>query len=227
VLTDAAKGDHLGSVGGFYRDGGQMSGQLTRRDTLTAPQAAEICGVTSKTIHRWIKAGYFPGARKGPGRTSGYRIPRGEVEAFVEQTAERVRDQVEAGVQVAVQGQSQLPSHVARAVLATLLCSLLERPRGPVVLVVEEDPNIAKQVAVVLATVGLAAHVVSSSASAVATLAAVAPALVVLSLPGDGRRLEVLEQLGTPQLARVRVLVLADPVQCDELALRAAAMVER
>jgi excisionase family DNA binding protein len=202
-----------------------MSGQLNGQDTLTAPQAAEKCGVTSKTIHRWIKAGYFPGARKGPGRTSGYRIPRGEVEAFVEETAERVRDQVEAGVQAAVREQGQSLSRAAHAVLAKMMCSLLERLRGPVVLVVEEDPNIAKQVAAVLAAVGLVAHVVDSSASAMATLAAVAPALVVLSLPGDGRRLEVPELLGTPQLAQVRVLVLADPDDARVCDLRLSAAV--
>ena len=52
-------------------------------DMLTTTQAAEMCGVTDQTIRRWIRLGRFPGAWRGLGDTSPYRIPRADVEAFI------------------------------------------------------------------------------------------------------------------------------------------------
>jgi excisionase family DNA binding protein len=53
-------------------------------DVLKVPQVAEMCGVDPKTVRRWIEDGFFPGAKRGLGKTSPYRIPRHEVEAFIE-----------------------------------------------------------------------------------------------------------------------------------------------
>ena len=50
---------------------------------IKASEAARMCGVSSRTVRRWIKAGLFPGARRGLGKSSPYLIPRREVEAFV------------------------------------------------------------------------------------------------------------------------------------------------
>jgi excisionase family DNA binding protein len=53
---------------------------------LTSKQVAERVGVTSRTIHYWIKQGVFPNAFKinPDGQTSPYCIPETDVEKFEE-----------------------------------------------------------------------------------------------------------------------------------------------
>jgi predicted DNA-binding transcriptional regulator AlpA len=53
---------------------------------LTAPEVGKMLGVTSACVNRWLDAGEFPGAyRCNPNlKKSRWRIPRGDVELFVE-----------------------------------------------------------------------------------------------------------------------------------------------
>lgn len=46
-------------------------------------EVAEMYGVTVRTVARWIKDGFLPGAeKKGPTKTSPYRIPKSAIEHF-------------------------------------------------------------------------------------------------------------------------------------------------
>lgn len=64
-----------------------MSKQNT---TLTVREVAEILDVETRTIHRWIAKGYFPGAYKvGPARNSLFRIPQSTVDEFLEERKKR------------------------------------------------------------------------------------------------------------------------------------------
>jgi len=56
---------------------------------LSVTDVAEMCHVAPRTVRRWLKEGEFPGTRRGLGKTSPYRIPRDEVEAFI---ARRVKE---------------------------------------------------------------------------------------------------------------------------------------
>ena len=60
---------------------------------IKASEAARMCGVSSRTIRRWIKKGLFPGARRGLGKSSPYLIPRREVEAFVVQRVKELGEE--------------------------------------------------------------------------------------------------------------------------------------
>ncbi len=50
---------------------------------LRVSQVARMCGVSPRTVRRWVQAGFFPGTKRGLGRTSPYYIPREAVESFI------------------------------------------------------------------------------------------------------------------------------------------------
>lgn len=50
-----------------------------RVENVSIKQAAEMCQVSKATIRRWIDAEMFPGATRGLGMTSPWRIPKSEV----------------------------------------------------------------------------------------------------------------------------------------------------
>ncbi|HEC35368.1 MAG TPA: DNA-binding protein [Anaerolineae bacterium] len=62
---------------------GAMAAMTGNGDFLTASQVANMCGVSSRTVRRWVRAGFFPGTKRGLGKTSPYRIPREAVESFI------------------------------------------------------------------------------------------------------------------------------------------------
>ena len=101
---------------------------MSERETLTASQVAEMCGVTARTVNRWVRAGYFAGATRAPGRTSPYRIPKDEVDSFIAQMSERValhyRDRPVTGLQ----------EHLSQPDQRAVLAALAER-EGPTVIV--------------------------------------------------------------------------------------------
>jgi excisionase family DNA binding protein len=119
---------------------------MDQRESLTAREVATMCGVTSRTVNRWIKAGYFPGARKAPGRTSTYRIPKDEVTAFVDQMSEGISAQ-RRGEALKEIGLSTDPlAHPGQRAALTGLAELLQRletqQAGKLfALVVEDDPD--------------------------------------------------------------------------------------
>jgi len=54
-------------------------------DILTTTQVAKILGAAVVTIHLWIKSGEFPNAwQLRPRKNSKWRIPRSDVDAFIE-----------------------------------------------------------------------------------------------------------------------------------------------
>jgi excisionase family DNA binding protein len=53
------------------------------QEMLSTKEAARMCDVSDQTIRRWVKQGRFPGALRGLGHTSPFRIPRESVEAFI------------------------------------------------------------------------------------------------------------------------------------------------
>lgn len=55
---------------------------------LRVPEVAQLCGVSDQTVREWVRAGHFPGAIQGLGKTSPIKIPKGEVLAFI---AERLQ----------------------------------------------------------------------------------------------------------------------------------------
>jgi excisionase family DNA binding protein len=54
-----------------------------QRPTLTIAEAAQVCGVSTSTIRRYLRAGRFPGARQQPSRVPGrpgqWQIPTEDV----------------------------------------------------------------------------------------------------------------------------------------------------
>jgi len=59
-------------------------------DLLLTDEVAERYGVTTKTVRRWCKLGYLPGARKlAPDRRAPWVIPPEALEGFVPPSAGR------------------------------------------------------------------------------------------------------------------------------------------
>ena len=57
-------------------------------DTITTNQAAQMLGVSLRTVQMWIKKGVFPTAYKlhpGNPHNSAYRIPRADVDQVLRQ----------------------------------------------------------------------------------------------------------------------------------------------
>lgn len=50
---------------------------------LSVRQVAERCGVSAKTVRRWLAKGKFPRAKKGWGQTHPWRIPESDVLALL------------------------------------------------------------------------------------------------------------------------------------------------
>jgi transposase len=54
-----------------------------QRPTVTIAEAAQVCGVSTSTIRRYLRAGRFPGARQEPSRVPGqprqWRIPTRDI----------------------------------------------------------------------------------------------------------------------------------------------------
>jgi predicted DNA-binding transcriptional regulator AlpA len=55
-------------------------------DLLTSAQVAKMLDVTPTTVSIWAGQGYFPNAyRINPRTQSAWRIPKGDVDAFIEE----------------------------------------------------------------------------------------------------------------------------------------------
>jgi len=211
---------------------------MNKRDFLTTSQVAEICGVTSRTAQRWIKAGYFPNAWKAPGKTTSYHVPREEVEAFINRMSQELRAQWSEGEEQEEQGeqgeqdeekeaapaeeQQELTDH--RAVLAALaetLQRLEERRTGSsLALIVEDDPDAGEIFEFTLKEAGFATSLVKSGEEALKYLRSIVPNLVVLDLHlPDISGTEVLQRMrASDQLAQVPVIVAtAHPDMAEEI----------
>ena len=64
--------------------------------TLSAREAAQRLGVTSRTIIKWINRGSFPNAYKlnPDALRSAYRIPFPDIEAFEEKRSTQLKNEV-------------------------------------------------------------------------------------------------------------------------------------
>ena len=181
---------------------------------LSATQVARMCGVTSRTVQRWIKFGYFPGAWKGPGKTSLYHIPQSEVEAFIAQMSE----------QVIPDGAAQFDQPVLMA-LHEVLQRLEESQTGSrMTLIVEADVNAGSAFEFALKAAGFGTFLVRSGEEAISLLAAMVPDILILGhdpadTSGGVSAAEVLRHVrSNPQLAGLPVIVTtADPEPPDEI----------
>ena len=188
---------------------------MSKKKTLTATQVAKTCGVTSRTVQRWIHAGHFPGARKEPGKTSPYHIPRDEVEAFVKRLSQEMEEQqaLAEGDPDIAQLVKQLGQPAQRAV-ATAMMEVLqqtEAPRKgtPFALIVEDDPDAGYIFEATLKAGGFATDVVGSSDAALKRLESMVPDVLVLDLHlPDAPGTEVLRHIrANPQLAQVPIII--------------------
>jgi excisionase family DNA binding protein len=160
---------------------------------LTIPQVAELCGVAPRTVNRWIKAGHFPGARKGMGRTSPYHIPRTDVEAFLAQ-----QDADAAQVPEEAAGTAQDPA-----------LKTGERATQRIALIVEDDVDARAIFELTLQSAGFVTSAVETGQDAVSWLKSMAPNLVILDLQlPDITGVEVLHYIrSTLQLTDLPVIV--------------------
>lgn len=63
---------------------------------LTVEQLSTELQVHPETIRQWIKAGRFPTAYRLPAKRSGWRIPRGDVDALKNELRRQPRQDDEA-----------------------------------------------------------------------------------------------------------------------------------
>jgi len=193
---------------------------VSKLEALTPSEVAEMCGVTARTVNRWVRAGYFPGTLKAPGRTSPYRIPKDEVENFITQMSERVALRYGSRTEL----EERLGQPDQRAVLAALVETLQQleeqqlHKRLPVALIVEDDADAGDIFEFTLKTAGFTPAVIKSGETALKWLASLTPDILVLDLhlpdiPGT----EILRRLrDDPRLERVPVIVVTAHTELAE-----------
>ena len=186
---------------------------MSEKKTLTTSQIAEMCGVTSRTVNRWVRAGYFPSAQRAPGRTSPYRIPKDEVETFIAQMSARVKRHYKS--RLISQLEAELDHPDQQGVLAALAETLRqfeeqqEQKRVLFALIVEDDPDAGDIFEFALRTAGFTPAVVKSGKTALGWLASMVPDILILDLHlPDIPGIEVLRHMqADPRLADVPVIV--------------------
>ena len=155
------------------------------KDTLTTGEAAKWCGVSFRTVLRWIERGEL----------AAYHLP-GRCDARI-----RIEDFI------VFMNKHGIP-----------IPAELKRGTIPRVLVVDDEPDVAKMIARVMTDEGYQVEVVHDGFSAGARLAAFNPDLITLDLKmaGLGGR-EVLQLIrGLECAATTRILVVSG-VSPDEL----------
>lgn len=53
-------------------------------ELLTVPEVADMLRLNEQTVRRWLRDGTLPGFRLGHNRKAGWRIPRTDVERYIE-----------------------------------------------------------------------------------------------------------------------------------------------
>lgn len=166
---------------------------MSNKDTLTTGEAAKWCGVSFRTVLRWIERGEL----------AAYKLPgRGDA-----------RIKLEDFVEFLNRHQMPVPAELGRS-------------STPRVLVVDDEPDVARLIARVMSGQGYEVAVVHDGFSAGAKLASFAPDLITLDLrmPGLGG-LEVIQLIrGMQAGAGVRILVVSGLSKQDlERAIEAGA----
>jgi CheY-like chemotaxis protein/predicted DNA-binding transcriptional regulator AlpA len=172
---------------------------MDSEETLTARDVAQMCGVTSRTVTRWIKAGYFPGAWKAPGKTSSYHIPKAEVVAFID----RMSDEIDT------QGREM-----------EVLQRLDHRQAGKLfALIIEDDADAGAIFEFTLRAVGFHPMTVRTGQEALSIMTSMLPNLVVLDLHlPDMPGIDILQRIRTTGwLADVPVIVATAHPQMAEV----------
>lgn len=65
----------------FLEDLRHLDGVGTPERLMDTGEAAEILGLSQKTVRKWLRVGRFPGAQKTNGKEGEWRIPAREVHA--------------------------------------------------------------------------------------------------------------------------------------------------
>lgn len=167
--------------------------RMLNKDTLTTGEAAKWCGVSFRTVLRWIERGEL----------AAYRLPgRGDA-------------RIKLADFVAFLNRHEMP-----------VPPELQRAGKPRVLVVDDEPDVARLIARVLTGEGYEVAVVNDGFSAGAKLATFEPDLITLDLkmPGLGG-LQVIQLIRGLEAARgVRILVISGMSKQDlERAITAGA----
>ena len=186
---------------------------------FSVTQIAEMFGVTSRAVQRWVKAGHFPDARKGPGKNSPFRIPEDNVRAFISKRAEELGLQwdeeqlLEVKVEQDVDHYDQL-RRPGRQPIVVAMAELLqktgqEQSKGRLALIVEDDADAGDIFKFTLETVGFSPVVVGLGNEALSLMKSMVPDVLVLDLHlPDMPGMEVLRHVrADPELAKIPVIV--------------------
>jgi CheY-like chemotaxis protein len=193
-------------------------------ESLTAKEVAHMCGVTSRTVTRWIKAGYFPGAWKAPGKTSSYHIPKTEMVAFIDRMSDGIDAQGRERALEKTGLQTDPMAHPGQRAALTGMVEVLQRldhqqANKLFALIVEDDADAGAIFEFTLRAVGFHPMTVHTGQEALSIMASMLPNLVVLDLhlpdvPGT----DVLQQIRTTRwLADVPVIVATAHPQMAEV----------
>lgn len=183
---------------------------MDNQQVLTVSQVAELCSVTTRTVQRWIQEGYFPGARKGPGRNSRYSVPQGDVDAFIARMSPQPLPGKDGTQTTTLPAGKAAEPHAVLATLAEMLRSFKGRPaRRRLALIVEDDFAAGDIFELTLEAAGFTPVLLKSGRDAIQYLSAMVPDIIILDLHlPDVGGVEVLHYVrSVPELAQVPVIV--------------------
>jgi CheY-like chemotaxis protein len=197
---------------------------MDTEETLTARDVAQMCGVTSRTVTRWIKAGYFPGAWKAPGKTSSYHIPRAEVVAFIDRMSDEIDTQDRESALARTGLHSDPMAHPGQRAALTGVMEVLQRLDHQQVgklfaLIIEDDADAGAIFEFTLRAVGFHPMTVRTGQEALSIMTSMLPNLVILDLHlPDVPGIDILQQIRTTSwLADVPVIVATAHPQMAEV----------
>jgi len=68
-----------------------MKDKTTPPNDYTTTEVAALLGISPRAVRQHLDAGHFPNARKLPGFTTTYLIPRADVKAFLQKKRRQLK----------------------------------------------------------------------------------------------------------------------------------------